>query len=280
VGNGSVIRQRILGQQLRQLRERRGLSLAEAALRLEMSTSALSRIETGQQTPNVHLMKSMLDEYEVMGDEWAEYLQLTREARQKGWWQAYGGSKNGNYVGLETDATLVREFTIGFPPGLLQTAEYARAMFTASWRQHTEANVENGVRLRMIRQERLTSTDDPLELVAVIDESVLHRNVGEPEVLAGQLAHLAEAAQLPTVTLHVLSFACGRRTTPASGITVLSFGDLGHDDIAYVEHGLGALKLEKEADVHRARLAFDRLRSDALDPADSVALIRRAAEKI
>jgi hypothetical protein len=242
-----------------------------------MSTSALSRIETGQQTPNVHLMKSMLDEYEVMGDEWAQYLQMTREARQKGWWRAY--SKHNTYVSLETDATLVREFAIGYPPGLLQTAEYARAMFTTTWRRSTEIDVENGVRLRMIRQERLTSTDNALELVTVIDESVLHRNVGEPEVLAGQLVHLAESAQLPTVTLHVLPFASGRRAIMESGITVLSFDGLGHADIAFIEHGLGGLTLEKEADVHRARLAFDRLRSDALDPADSLALIRRVAEQ-
>jgi transcriptional regulator with XRE-family HTH domain len=278
VGNGSVIRQRILGQQLRGIRERRGLTLGEAACRFEMSTSALSRIETGQQTPNVHLMKSMLDEYEVMGDEWAEYLQLTREARQPGWWRAYGGSKNGNYIGLETEATLVREFTLNYPPGLLQTAEYARAVFAESMRRRREADVESAVRLRMIRQERLASADDPLDLVAVVDESALRRKVGGHGVLEGQLAHLADAARLPSVTLQVLPFARG--VSIRSPFIVLSFGDLEHPDLVYVEHAFGPLVLEKEAEVHRARLVFDRLRSEALDPTDSLALIRGVAEQI
>src|SRR5687768_7256803 len=106
VANGSVIQKRILGSKLRKLRLQARMTLAEAARRLEESTSALSRIETGQQVPRVHLVKSMLDEYGVTGDRWPEYLDLTREARQRGWWRAFGVGDN-SYVGFETEASLV-----------------------------------------------------------------------------------------------------------------------------------------------------------------------------
>ena len=277
-GNGSVVRRRMLGRRLRELREEAGLTLEAAAPALDWSTSTLSRIETGHQAPHVHGVRSMLDLYGVGGPVWDELVTLTREVRQKGWWRAYGLGDT-SFVGFEAEATLVQDFTLDYVPGLLQAADYARALFTSSLLRRTEAELANGVTVRMIRQERLTSADNPLELVAVIDESVLHREIGGRDVLDAQLAHLAEAARLDAVTLQVLPASATRRAAMGSGLTVLSFGDLGHPDMAYVEHALGALHLEKEADVARARLAFDRLRSDALSPDDSLALIRRVAER-
>jgi transcriptional regulator with XRE-family HTH domain len=279
VGDGSVVRQRILGKRIRRLRESARVSLGEAARRLEISTSALSRFETGQQAPNVHLMKSMLDEYGVGGDGWEEYLELTREARQKGWWRNYGIGEQDFYIGFETEASRVQDYTVDYVPGLLQTRSHARALFDSSFIERSPAALENALTVRMIRQRRLTSADDPLELVAIIDESVLHRDIGGPATTAEQLAHLVAAAQLPTVTLQVLPSAVTRRAVMGSGLTVLSFDGLDHPDIAYVEHALGALTVEKEADVDRARLMFDRLRSDALSPDDSLALIRQVAER-
>jgi hypothetical protein len=82
---------------------------------------------------------------------------------------------------------------------------------------------------------------------------------------------LAEAAELDLVTVQVLPVVASRHTALGSGFTLLNFGDLGEPDIADVEHTLGALFLEKDNDVTRARLAFDRLRADALDPAESLA---------
>ncbi len=168
-------------------------------------------------------------------------------------------------------------FTLGYVPGLLQTADYARALFTAVPLSRTAEQLDNEVTVRMIRQERLTSPDDPLQLAAVIDESVLHRPVGGSDVLHTQLQHLAVAATWDTVTLQVLPIAAGAHEALASGLVVLHFGDLGEPDMAYVEHALGALVLDKERDAERARLAFGRLQSGALSPAESLALIRRLA---
>jgi transcriptional regulator with XRE-family HTH domain len=276
--NGSTGVRRQLGRRLRLLREQAGLTLEEAAPALDWSTSKLSRIENAQQRVDTHGVRSMLDLYGVGGDQWGELIELTRLAWQRGWWRAYGLDDKG-YVPLETEASLVRDFTVCYVPGLLQTADYARALFLASLTRRTEEQLENAIAVRMIRQRRLTSADDPLELVAIIDESVLLRPVGGRPVMATQLERLIEAAALDTVTLQVLPIGVGAHPAMTAVFTLLSFGELNEPDMAYVEHPMGAVHLSKERDVARATLVFDRLRSDALSPVDSVVLIRRVLEQ-
>jgi hypothetical protein len=223
---------------------------------------------------DVHWVRGMLDLYDVGGDRWTELVELAREAQQPGWWRAYGLGNN-SYIAFETEASRIRDFTVTYVPGLLQTADYARALMRAVPVRRTTEELENEVAARVYRQHRLTSADNPLELVAVIDESALHRPVGGSDVLCRQLKHIAELAE--TVTLHVLPAAVGAHAALPSGFTILNFGDLGEPDMAYVEHSLGALSLDKDGDVARARLTFERVLSDALDPAESLALVRRLA---
>ncbi len=274
---GSTVRRRVLARELRGLREERGLTLEAAAERLDCAPSTLSRCESGQQLISVHLVKSMLDLYEA-GGRWAELITLARAIRQRGWWQGYGLGSN-SYVGLETEATRVRDFTTTYVPGLLQTADYARAMFVAGLVWDSGPALENAVAVRTIRQERLADRDEPLHLDAVVEETALHRPVGGARVLRGQLAHLLEAVERSTVALQVLPTAAAVHPPMASAFTVLSFEDLGAPDIAYVEHALGAVVLDKESDVVRASMFFDRLRAEALGVADSAALIRDVLDR-
>lgn len=273
-----MVRRRQLARWLRLLRERAGLTLEEAAPQLDWSASKLSRIENGQQAVDVHAVRSMLDLYGVGGDEWADVIQLCREARQRGWWRAYGLGDD-SYVGFENEATAVLDFTVSYIPGLLQTAEYARAMIKAVDVRRGRTHLSNAVAVRTIRQQRLTSTEHPLQLTAIIDEAALHRVIGNARIHAAQLRHLIAAADLDSVTLHVLPASVGVHGALASPFTVLHFGDLGEPDLTYVEHSLGALLIEKADAVKRARLLFDRLRSGALSPADSLALIKQLAER-
>jgi transcriptional regulator with XRE-family HTH domain len=271
--SGSQVRRRVLARELRGLREAAGLTLEDAAARLDIAPSTLSRSESGQQQISVHVVKSMLDVYEA-DDRWDELLRLARASRQRGWWQAFGLGERTHLVGLETEATRVRDFT--YVPGLLQTAEYARALFVAAMVWDSGPALENAVKVRMIRQERLVDPESPLHLEAVVDEAALNRPVGGPAVHRAQLEHLLHAAELPTVTLQVLPTAVGAHPGLTSPLTLLSFGDLGQPDIAHVEHTLGALTMDKTPDVERARVCFDRLRAEAAGLADSLALVRRA----
>jgi hypothetical protein len=219
----------------------------------------------------------MLDLYGAGGPVWDELVTLTREVRQKGWWRAYGVGDD-SYVGFENEATTVLDFTIDFIPGLLQTAEYSRALLATSILDRSDKQLDDAVSGRMIRQERLTTPSHSLDLTAIIDESALHRPIGGRAVLTAQLEHLVSMAALRSVTLQVLPLAAGGRAAMGSGFTVLGFGDLGEPDIAYVEHALSAVQFEKASIVATAKLKFDRLRSDALSPADTEALIRGLLE--
>jgi hypothetical protein len=271
-----MIRRRVLARQLKLLREQSGLTLEEAAPKLDFSVSKLSRIENAQVVIDVHWVKSMLDVYDVGGARWHELTELAREAQQPGWWRAYGLGNN-SYIAFETEASRVQIFTLGYVPGLMQTADYARALMRAVPVRRTEEELDNEVAARLYRQRRLTSVDDPLEVVAVIDESVLHRPVGGPEVLHGQLEQIIVFAELDTVTLSVLPTSVGAHAGLASSFTIVGFGDLGEPDMAHVEHTIGALILDKDEEVARAKVAFERLLSDALGPAESLALVQRLA---
>jgi transcriptional regulator with XRE-family HTH domain len=269
-----MIRRRVLARQLRLLREQSGLTLEQAAPKLDFSVSKLSRIENAQVVIDVHWVKSMLDVYDVGGARWNELLDLAREAQRPGWWRAYGLGNN-SYIAFETEASRVQIFTLGYVPGLLQTAAYARALMRAVPVRRTDEQLDNEVAARLYRQQRLSSADSPLELVAVVDESVLHRPVGGPDGLREQLDHMVALAGLDNVTLHVLPTAVGAHAALASGFSILHFGELDEPDMAYIEHTVGALMLDKDGEVARARLAFERVQSDALDPAESLELVRR-----
>jgi transcriptional regulator with XRE-family HTH domain len=271
-----MVRRRVLARQLKLLREQAGLTLEEAAPKLHFSVSKLSRIENAQVVIDIHWVKSMLDVYDVGGMRWTELLELAEEALQPGWWRAYGLGNN-SFIAFETEASRVQVFTLSYVPGLMQTADYARALMRTVPVQRTTEQLENEVAARMYRQRRLTSAENPLELVAVIDEAALHRRVGGIEVMRKQLDQMAMLSELDTVTLHVLPFAAGAHAAMASEFTILDFGDIDEPDMAYIEHSLGALSLDKVGDVARAKLTFERVLSGALDPAESLALIHRMA---
>lgn len=275
---GSAVRRRQLARELRELRESSGYTLEEAAVKLEWSTSKLSRIETGQQTVDIHSVRGMLDLYDLGGDRAGHIQELCRAARQRGWWKAYGLDDLG-YVALETEATLIREFALAYVPGLLQTSEYAGAVLATSVLDRTDKRMANSIATRMIRQRRLVADADSVELRAVIDESVLFRPVGGVAVIRAQLAHLLNAALLPTVTLRVLPQSIGAHQGLDGPFTILRFEDAGEPDIAYVEHSVGSVQVSTEPEVRRATLAFDRLWSAALSADDTIKLLRGLLEQ-
>ncbi|MGH3996878.1 MAG: helix-turn-helix domain-containing protein, partial [Pseudonocardiaceae bacterium] len=229
-----TLQQRQLARTLRRLREEAGLSLEEAAPQLDWSTSKLGRIETAQQGVDVHGVRSMLDLYNVGGAQWTEIIDMTREARKKSEWQAYGFSGQG-YVGLEMDAAVVHEYQLAYVPGLLQTEDYMRALFRNSRRRPTDTEIDRDVEARLFRQRRLVK-EPVLELVAIVDESALHRPVVGVEAMRAQLRHLLAASDLPSVCLQVLPTSLGAHAGLDGSFIVLGFGDPDEPAIAYVEH--------------------------------------------
>lgn len=269
-----TFRRRRLARRLRWMREQARMTLEDAAPRLDKTKSALSRIETGMAKADVHLVRSMMDVYDHYDP---ELLDLAREAARPGWWAQYNVGDRG-FIGMETEASAVREFTLVHVPGLLQTEGYMRALYSVD-PSRTDAQVEIDVSVRRIRQERLTDGEFPLELTAIIDESALRKTIGAAEVMRGQLRHLIDRADLPTVSVQVLPNDAGLHVGMDGAFTIVDFPE-DDPDLLYIEHATGALHIEKPEDVATARLLFDQLRSAALSPRDSAAFLERLADDL
>ena len=190
-----TLRGRRLAMELQRRREATGMSREEVARQLEWSTSTIFRIETGRSRPQPGNVRMLLELYGVTGPERDGLIQLTREARQPGWWHSFRDvlpNPYEVYIGLEAGAASIRNFEPIVVPGLLQTEDYARETFRNGPIELDPDEVERLVEVRLARQKILTRDDRP-RLWAVIDEAVIRRVVGGTEVMRGQLRHLADS---------------------------------------------------------------------------------------
>ncbi|SFR28783.1 Helix-turn-helix domain-containing protein [Lentzea waywayandensis] len=263
-----TFRQVRLGEALKRLRERSGLSQREAAYRLRYNYQKLSRIENGQ-LPEFHGMRAMLDLYGVLVSEEAPYIDMWERASEKGWWHPYRLDDHG-YISLEHDAVRVSEFQLGYIPGLLQVESYMRAVFLGFQVQRSRKWIDNQIAVRMRRQERL-SGDDPLEYQAIIAEAAIRLADRE------QLRHIREVSELPNVTVQVLQDSAGPTAGQLGSFIVLDFACPGEMSVLYVEHPAGATYIEEAERVKPSRLVFKHLSKLALTPDESAEWIGRLA---
>lgn len=177
-------------------------------------------------------------------------------------------------------ATQLRIHAALLVSGLLQTPAYADATFRRGTEPLADDEIARRVELRMARQAVLDRDPDPLRLAVVLDEAVLRRRVGDPAVMREQLTRLAEAAQLPNVTLQVVPFEHGYHPALTSEFQIFGFPWPTDPGVAYVEHRAGALYLEQPYEIEAHVVAFEHASVRALPPDDSIALIRTVAKEL
>jgi hypothetical protein len=182
-----------------------------------------------------------------------------------------------DFISLEADARAVRTLETTVVPGLLQTADYARAVTRAVLPQHRPERVDALVDVRIARQVVL-GREPPLELSAVIDEAALRREMAGPDVMRGQLQRLTELGGRPNVHIQVLPFARGAHIGVTGPFVVFEFPQPGDPDVVAIDHLTSSLYLESEEEVEAYNAAFDLLRSRALPPNESLAFIAGIAE--
>jgi hypothetical protein len=270
-------RRRRLGLELRRLREAAGLKLDQVAAELDLTTSTLSRIETGKAPCRTTYLTAMLGMYGITDPQQVQLLKdMAREGQRKGWWADYDDlpAEFGIYVGLESVAASLRAYEAQLVHGLLQTRDYARSVLRAGDRKASTGHLDRQADLRMRRQEVLTRPDHPLELWAILDEAVLRRQVGGPEIMRAQLRKLLEATDLPNLTVQVLPFTQGAHAGLNGSFYLLDFP--GEDPpTAYVDSPAGNIFLDKPHQVRRWTEAFDQLRAEAISPGDSRTMIAK-----
>jgi transcriptional regulator with XRE-family HTH domain len=280
---GPTVRRRRLGTELRRLRDKSGYKLEEVAGELGVAPSTLSRIETGKAPTKSAYLHQMLEMYGVSEPAARQVLvDMAREGHRKGWWAAYDDVLPTGldiYVGLEAETVGIRSYEVSVVHGLLQTADYARAVLQEVFPRHTAEQIDRLVDLRITRQRRLDE-DPPLELWAILDEAVIRRMVGGPACMRGQLEHLVTESGRQGMTLQVLPFSSGAHAGHGGPFSILEFPERSDSEVAYIESGAGNIYLEKDKEVRVRSEAFDRLRAAALSPAESGELISQVAREL
>ncbi|MGH3222521.1 MAG: helix-turn-helix domain-containing protein [Streptosporangiaceae bacterium] len=267
--------------ELRQFRELAGMTGEQVAEQMGWSVAKVYRIEGDRVRVLPRDVQRLLTLYGITGEQAGTVMELARMARVKDWWHQYSGAIPEwfqFYVGLEAAASAMQEYNAELVTGLLQTEAYARAVMTAAMRPDDNDEIERQIAVRLERQKRLVAPDAPA-LWAVMNEAVLHRQVGGPQVMAAQLAHIGQLATRPNVTVQVLPFTAGAHPAMLGSFTVMQFPDPADRDVVYLEAETGALYLDKPQDVRRYSLMIDYLRAQALGPAESRALIAQLAAR-
>jgi transcriptional regulator with XRE-family HTH domain len=273
------LRRRWLAAELRKLRDQSGLSVTEAAKRLEWQASRLSRIETRQSGITAPDLRKLLNLYGVEDEGYRAYLaELARRVNERGWWQKYAGMIISNYVdliGLEAEARAIRSYEQELVPGLLQTPQYARAIFRAGWPTETAKQIDRHVEIRMERQEILNRADPPPPRFSVVlSEGALRRPVGGHDVMREQLEYLTRPRDRANVTVQVLPFDAGVHPAMVGSFTTMTFADPDDLGIVNLENAAGALFLEDPTELRIYDEIWGTLQASALSADDSQAFLR------
>ncbi|WP_280250025.1 helix-turn-helix domain-containing protein [Nocardia abscessus] len=270
---GPTVLRIALGSRLRQLREGCGIGREAAGDAIRGSHAKISRLELGRTGFKERDLRDLLSLYGVVDPAEREtYFELARRANDPGWWQHYSDLLPAwfeTYLGLEQAATTIRTYEAQFVPGLLQTADYARAVIQLGNSDETERRVA----IRMRRQEILDRVAAPT-LWAVIDENALRRPVGGIEVLREQIEHLLVMADRPSIRIQVLPYSAGGHSAAGGPFSILRFPEPELADIVYTEQLTSSLYFDKQRDVELYMSVMNRLSVEALSPVDSVRFLR------
>ncbi|WP_305784361.1 helix-turn-helix domain-containing protein [Symbioplanes lichenis] len=264
---GPTLRRRRLGAELKRCRERAGLTQESVSRHFEWHSAKVTRIETARVAVTPRDVRDLLTLYGVQDEQYREaLLELARASKQKTWWTDYRDiMRPGNYVGLEAEASMLRVWEPIVVPGLLQTEAYMQALMRTGRSWEPPEQMARRVALRQKRQARLTGTN-PLDLDAIVDESIVRRTIGGPAVMEAQLRHLIDMAVLPNVTVQILPFDAGEHPFLGGSAALLEFRETTHLDVVYLEGLAGDLYEEQHSEVARYRAEFERLSERALDP--------------
>ena len=262
-----------LGKRLRDLREQQNLTIEDIAASLLISTTKISRLETGVRRPILRDVRDLCKLYEVDEATTDKLMALARDAREPVWWTQYEDLNLDPYLGLESDAESITSYTTYFLPALLQTEDYTRAIITTIAPKMNPEIFKQRVEVRMRRQEVLEGDDRPRYRV-LLDEAVLHRLVGGPALMVAQLDKVLEAARKETATIQVIPFDTGAYAAQESNFVLLEFGDKRSlSPVIFVEGLTSNQYIQRPPEVGRYREAIEYLRDIALTPRDSIKFI-------
>jgi transcriptional regulator with XRE-family HTH domain len=281
---GPVVQRARLTAELQKLRRDAGKTQEEVARALDWSASKLIRIEGGAVRLSTTDLQALLRHYGVTDeDRISELSVLARGARERGWWDLYRDDLDdaySTYLGYELGASFVRSFSPLLIPGLLQTEEYARSLTI----EYAPAPVaETLIEVRMQRQDKILNREDPPAQHYVIDEAVIRRRVGgqvDAGIMPRQLAHLAELARHPEITVELIPFSQGAHFGMRGEFTVLGFEGTAPAGVVYLENMQRPVTVTDSEEVASYLEAFDHLRQLTLREDETIRFINSVAQEM
>jgi transcriptional regulator with XRE-family HTH domain len=278
---------RRLRNMLRRARDQAGLTQEQVAAAMDWSLSKVIRIETGAVSISTNDLRQLLQHYRIEDPQRvAELVELARIGRRRPWWTQYKDAfppEYISYVGLEDECVTIQGYSPTGMPGLLQTEEFANAAANASSlrnipQQSPKHSPNLAAQIRMTRQRNILRRENPPTITMVLDEAVIRRQVGGPQVLQRQLLHLVQLGAAPHIVIRVLPFTA-TFVTMMSYFVILDFEDPADPAVVYAE-GAFEQHLIEGPQVDRHRQMFERLLEASLSEADSLALIARIAGQL
>lgn len=285
----STLPRRELGRQLREAREGMGMSLEQAAEVMEMSPSSLQRLETGQNSRiSVVVVRELCEMYGLDERLTDALVALAQETAGELWLREFEDvirPRFSVFVRLESAAQMLMTYESDLVPGLLQTADYARALVRAAFPHETPDEQERRVQLKIRRQALCRRRRKPLTVNVILHEAVLWRVVGSRKTMAAQLKHIADLSTGPNISLRIVPFSAGAPLGGQIGpFVILEFGEdrrgkPTEPTTVFTENYTGELYSQKARTIERYRQAFAALQLVALSEIDSRALLRRIAKE-
>lgn len=266
-GGAPTVLRIVLGKRLQQLRDKAGLSYEQAARALDVTHATVRRMEKAEVGLKVPYVEKLLRTYGVSGPEEIEgFVALAREANQPGWWHRYRDVLPewfSVFVSLESESSAIRAYEPHYIPGLLQTENYARAVLRAGMPHAPEGEIKRQVALRLERQDVLRRVEPPL-LWVVMDETVLRRPIGGPEVMREQIDHLLDMTKQSHVRLQIMPLNAGPHPAMYGPFHFFRFPLEELPDVACTESLVGAVYFDQRDDVAGFLEALDRMCAQAV----------------
>ncbi|WP_223243136.1 helix-turn-helix domain-containing protein [Streptomyces sp. CBMA123] len=275
-----TLRQRRLGTELRRMREQAGLGGSELARTLGISPGQMTQMEKAKIGVSPERLRTVASACNCANQPLINALADMASEREKGWWEKYRGTLTIDFLEvaeLESRATRLTICTTTFVPGLLQTSDYASAVFDRIFPPLPPQDIATRTAFRIKRQEVVRSGAIPFQVF--VHEAALRMQFGGPKVLAGQLGSLLDSTHQPGISIRVVPFAVD--TFPGSGENLtFAEGPVPELDTIQMDVTQGALFFDSPADLAKHRAIFSRLDSKALSEEGSREFIRSAMEDV
>lgn len=276
---GTTRGKRRLGRFVKQVRLRSGLDVGQVSALAECARQTVTRMESGDSLPGIHLFLAILGVIGATDQERVEARQLREVADVDTASIEYAEDLSAKYRRFrldELEASRERTLDLVIVPGMLQTPDYAAALYRGRHLRNKMPEWESRAATeRQNRQELLKRKPNPLELHALVDQAVLERVIGGPSVMAAQFDHLLQAAKTPNVTIQVIRKNHGAHGAMSGPLTVFSFPEDDEPDAAYIESLVATESVENE-DVAALSAVWEEVAAAAPSSAKSTEIIRAA----